>query len=201
VIHLGTVYFNRDPRPVIRAFGRFPTANPAAAGAAVLRFVGFVAPEFRGSLEAEVRRLGLDGRVELVGVVPRERALALLARSSMALVLAQGQHHMVPAKLYEAVGVGVPTMVVTETDSATGREAARLGAAVHAAEDLEGMAATMALVRDGGWPAPRAPRETVDHAHLAAALEEILRSFVEPAPGSRNEMVPDAGVPGGRSRS
>jgi hypothetical protein len=99
------------------------------------------------------------------------------------------------------VGIGVPTMVVTETDSATGREGVRLGAAVHAAEDLEGMAATMALVRDGGWPAPRVPRETVGHGHLAAALEEILRSFVEPVPTSPKEMVSGVGVPGVRSSS
>jgi glycosyltransferase involved in cell wall biosynthesis len=174
VTHLGTVYFNRDPRPVVRAFGRFLADHTAVADGARLRFVGFVAPEFRGSLDDEVRALGLTGHVELAGALPRDQALEVLANSSMALVLAQGQHHMVPGKLYEAVGIGLPVMVVTEPDSATAREGLRLGAAVHAPEDEAGMATTMATIRAGEWPGPRVPRDVVSHAHLAATLEEIL---------------------------
>src|SRR5256885_5040333 len=51
------------------------------------------------------------------------------------LVLAQYQPLCVPAKLYESVALGTPTLVIAEPDSAAAREARRLGAmTVDAAE-------------------------------------------------------------------
>jgi glycosyltransferase involved in cell wall biosynthesis len=178
ITHLGTVYFNRDPTPVLRAFARFLAAQPdaATAGSAV-RFVGNVSGDFRRRLKQTVMDLGIAEHVEIIGMVPRARALEILAESRMALVLAQGQSTMVPAKLYESVGMGLPTMVVTETDSATGREAKRLGAAVHGPDDEAGMTAVMTTAwLDGEAPDSEVPAG-VDHAHLAGKLEEFLFSL------------------------
>lgn len=179
ICHLGTVYYNRDPAPVLRALATFLAAHPGAASAgSALRFVGYVSGDFRRELERTVVDLGLTSHVEIIGAVPRERALEILAGSRMALVLAQGQDIMVPAKLYEAVGLGLRTMVVTEPDSATGREGHRLGVAVHGAEDEAGMVATMEQAWSGaGMTAGivAVPRR-VDHAHLAGELEDILNS-------------------------
>jgi glycosyltransferase involved in cell wall biosynthesis len=185
ICHLGTVYYNRDPTPVLRAFATFLAAHPDAASVcSTLRFVGYVSGDFRRELERTVGDLGLSSHVEITGAVPRERALEILAGSRMALVLAQGQDIMVPAKLYEAVALGLRTLVVTEPDSATGREGLRLGAAVHGPDDEAGMVATMEEVWAGG-------RDTgggitipsrIDHAHLAGELEGILDSVcVRPA--------------------
>jgi glycosyltransferase involved in cell wall biosynthesis len=179
ICHVGTVYYNRDPTPVLRAFASFLSANPAAASAGSrLRFVGYVSGDFRRALDQRVHDLGIAPHVEVTGAVPRERALEILATSRMALVLAQGQGIMVPAKLYEAVGLGLRTLVITEVDSATGREGSRLGAAVHDPVDEAGMVATMEEVWAGG-------RDTgggitipsrIDHAHLASKLEDVLNS-------------------------
>jgi glycosyltransferase involved in cell wall biosynthesis len=180
ICHVGTVYYNRDPIPVLRAFASFLAANPAAAAAgSMLRFVGYVSGDFRQTLEQTIDELGIARQVEIMGAVPRERALENLAASRVALVLAQGQGLMVPAKLYEAVGLGLRTLVVTETDSATGREGNRLGAHVHGSDDEAGMVATMEEVWSGGG----CNRELVtipsriDHAHLAEELESILTSL------------------------
>jgi glycosyltransferase involved in cell wall biosynthesis len=178
ITHLGTVYFNRDPTPVLRAFASFLAAHPAAASAgSTMRFVGNVAGDFRRRLEQTVAELGIATHVEINGAVPRARALEILAESRMALVLAQGQSTMVPAKLYEAIGMGLPTMVVTEADSATGREGKRLGAAVHSPDDEPGMAAVMAAVWGDGGTGDGVVPGRVDHAHLAAELEGILYSL------------------------
>jgi hypothetical protein len=185
VTHLGSVYFNRDPTPVLRAFAMFLARCPAAATAgARLRFVGSVSTGFRPVLEQTLARLGIGEHVEVTGTLPRERALAVLAGSTMALVLAQGQDVMVPAKLYEAVGMGLPTLVVTEADSATGREAERLGTAVHRPDDEAGMAATMERAWSGDWNPEGVVPPRVDHAHLAGELEEILHSVIGKRPGS-----------------
>jgi hypothetical protein len=184
--HLGSVYFNRDPTPVLRAFARFLARNPSAATAGSrLRFVGSVSTDFRPGLEQTVADLGLAQRVEITGTLARDRALEILAGSHMALVLAQGQDVMIPAKLYEAVGMGLPTLVVTEADSATGREARRLGTAVHDPDDEVGMAATMERVMSGSWNAEGVVSPCVDHAFLAGELEEILYAAV----GKRPEVT------------
>jgi hypothetical protein len=200
ITHLGAVYFNRDPAPVIHAFARFLKENPDGAPGSVLRFVGFVSPDFRHTFDQAVDDLGIRRHVEVVDAVPRDRALEMLAGSDMALVLAQGQHMMIPAKLYEAVGMGLPTLVVTERDSSTGREAERIGAAAHEPGDEAGMAATMAAawrdggargsVRAGGAPA------LVDHAHLAGELEALLRALSGPPERS---AVPTPGPAPGRT--
>jgi glycosyltransferase involved in cell wall biosynthesis len=191
ICHVGTVYFNRDPTPVLRAFAAFLTAHPAAASAgSMLRFVGYVSDDFRRGLEQTVNDLGIAPHVEVTGAVPRHRALEILAASRMALVLAQGQGIMVPAKLYEAVALGVRTMVITEVDSAAGREGSRLEAAVHAPHDEAGMVTTMEEAWAGGRNTSRAITvpTRIDHAHLAIELEGILDSVsanpVAPAVGS-----------------
>jgi glycosyltransferase involved in cell wall biosynthesis len=179
ICHLGTVYYNRDPAPVLRAFATFLATHPGAASTGSrIRFVGSVSGDFLRELERTVVDLGLTSHVEITGAVPRERALEFLAGSRLALVLAQGQDIMVPAKLYEAVGLGLRTMVVTEPDSATAREGRRLGVAVHRSEDEAGMVATMEEawsgdgMTEGIVPVPK----RVDHAHLAGELEDILNS-------------------------
>jgi glycosyltransferase involved in cell wall biosynthesis len=174
VTHLGSIYFNRDPAPALRAFAAFLTRNPLAIEAgSTLRFVGSVSTDFRPVLDATIAELGIGKHVQVTGMMPRADALQILAKSQVALVLAQSQKAMVPAKLYEALAMGVPTLVLTEDNSATAREAKRLGAAVHAPDDEHGIADTLSRLWSGaranqGLPAVR------DHSHLASYVEELL---------------------------
>lgn len=173
--HLGSLYFNRSPVPALRAFARFLARHPAAAAAgSTLRFVGSVSTDFQPTLEATIAELGIHERVEVTGMIPRDGALEILARSQVALVLAQGQPAMVPAKLYEAVGMGLPTLVLTEHDSATATEANRLGAAVHAPDDEQGITDTLSRIWSGDWAATEGLPSIRDHAHLAAEVEELF---------------------------
>jgi hypothetical protein len=176
--HLGSLYFNRSPVPALRAFAAFLARHPAAAEAgSTLRFVGSVSTDFRPVLDATIAELGIRERVQATGMMPREGALEILAKSQVALVLAQGQATMVPAKLYECVAMGLPTLVVTEHDSATAAEAKRLGAAVHDPEDEQGIADTLSRVWSGDWAPASGLPPLRDHAHLAAEVEELFHAM------------------------
>jgi hypothetical protein len=173
--HLGSLYFNRSPVPALRAFAAFLARHPAAAVAgSTLRFVGSVSTDFRPILDATIAELDIHEWVQATGMMPREGALEILAKSHVALVLAQGQATMVPAKLYESVAMGLPTLVVTEHDSATAAEAKRLGAAVHDPEDEQGIADTLSRVWSGDWAPASGLPPSRDHAHLAAEVEELF---------------------------
>jgi DNA replication protein DnaC/glycosyltransferase involved in cell wall biosynthesis len=174
VTHLGSLYFNRNPTPALRAFAAFLTRNPLAIEAgSTLRFVGSVSTDFRPALDATIAELGIGDHVQITGVMPRANALEILAKSQVALVLAQAQKAMVPAKLYEAVAMGLPTLVLTEDDSATAVEAKRLGAAVYAPDDEHGIADTLSQVWSGAWATEGLPAVR-DHSHLASEAEELF---------------------------
>ncbi len=177
VVHLGTLYLNRDPTSLLEGFVRFlRSTSPEVARESVLRFVGAAEGEHRAVVERALR--GEAGQqVKLLGYRPRKEALRLLQRSGLAVVLAQGQHEMVPAKIYESVALGVPTLVVTEPGSATARAADRFGLFRVDPDDAEGVARVLETVA-GGARATGAVRDVpVRYQDLAQHLDPFLRSI------------------------
>jgi len=67
----------------------------------------------------------------------------VVSRSRLAVVLAQEQELQIPAKLYESVAMGIPTLVVAPAASAAGVEGNRLGALVRESGDVEGIAGVL----------------------------------------------------------
>jgi len=178
IVHLGTLYHRRDPLPVIRAFGRFLRSHEDARADSRFRLVGHANPGFRERITAVAEEEGLADRVELIGRKPRKDALEVLARSNLSLVLAQNQGTAVPAKIYESIAMGIPTLAVTESTSATASAARRLGAAAYSSEDIDGMAKAMADIWEGRWNG-RIPQGTrVTYAELARDAEALLMPFI-----------------------
>lgn len=175
--HVGTLYVNRDLGPVLRAFRTFLDAHPEARSAgSALRVAGRVEGAYADAFHRAVAELELQDVVEYLGMVPPADALRLLARSSLAIVLAQGQAYQIPAKLYESLGLGVPTLVVSEQDSATTREAERVGAHAAAPEDVSQMARLLAaLWRDSAGR--RSVSEAVDYRTIARQADAVLANF------------------------
>ena len=175
LVHLGTLYHRRDPVPAVAAFARLLQRNPPMRrDGAVLRFVGRTGSAYRMAIEAKARELEVADHVELTGVLPREEALRILAGSTVSLVLAQDQETAVPAKIYEAAGMGLPALVVTESESASAHAGRRLGAAVHSPGDLEGMVRSLESAWSGEWSGELPPDTVVDYAELAKSAETIL---------------------------
>jgi len=177
IVHLGTLYHRRDPLPVIRAFSRFLRSHEDARADSKIRLIGHANPGFRERIAAVAEEEGLADRVELVGRKSRKDALEVLARSNLSLVLAQNQGTAVPAKIYESIAMGIPTLAVTESTSATASAARRLGAAAYSSEDIDGMAEAMADIWEGRWNG-RIPQGTrVTYAELAVDAESLLIPF------------------------
>jgi len=72
------------------------------------------------------------------------------------------------------VGLGVPTLVVTENDSAAADEGRRIGAMIVESGDLAGMRTILDDLVDGrsGHHHPKVP---VSYESLAVQMDEILR--------------------------
>lgn len=181
VVHLGTVYRHRDPAPAVRAFSTFVGDGGSPNGAsnrARLRFVGSVEGGHAEEIGSLASREGIADRVAVEPACGRDEALRILSSASVSLVLAQNQPTQVPGKVYEAVAMGLPTVVVTEPDSASGAAGRRLGAAVHSPNDVEGIAGAFRAAWRREWEGGPPSGVKVDYAELAADLEGALRGMV-----------------------
>jgi ABC-type hemin transport system ATPase subunit len=113
--------------------------------------------------------------VKIHGQLPRAQALELLSRSHLALVLAQDQPMCVPAKVYESVGLGVPTLVIAEKTGAAAAEARRIGAMSLDGSDVDGMKSLLKDMLSGRLPTTIAPATPVSYADLAVEMDRLLR--------------------------
>ena len=174
IAHVGTLYLNRSPTPIIAAMGailrdRGPTTTLK------LNLAGPMEPAHRERVNGEISALGLASSVKVHGVLPREQALSLLSRSHLALVLAQDQPMCVPAKMYESVGLGVPTLVIAEEKSAAAREARRIGAMTVDSGDATGLRSLLEDLLDGRIPTTLRSKTPISYAELATHMDRLLR--------------------------
>jgi hypothetical protein len=132
-------------------------------------------PAHRERVNGEISALGLASSVKVHGVLPREQALSLLTRSHLALVLAQDQPMCVPAKMYESVGLGVPTLVIAEEKSAAAREARRIGAMTVDSGDATGLRSLLEDLLDGRIPTTLRSKTPISYAELATHMDALLR--------------------------
>ena len=197
IAYVGTVYGARNVSGVLAAMRDLQRDRPELARALKLRIAGHIGSAHRERLQADIDGHGVAECVEHVGVLPRADALQLLNRSHLALVLAQGQHMMVPAKLYECVGLGVPTLVLSETTSATAREARRIGALTLDGNDVPGIRAVLEDALAGRLPGEVRPAVPISHADLARELDTALRSAAgTEAPGTAERGLGHGAAPG-----
>ena len=175
IAYAGMLYAGRDVGPVVRALRLFFERHPEAAHAgSKLRIAGAAEREHARAFATVVADAGLEPYVEMLGSLPRTEALTLVSRSRLAVVLAQQQELQIPAKLYESVAMGVPTLVVAPADTATAVEGQRVGAAVHASDDVAGIAGLLEqLWRDGRRKAP--PSAAITYDAIADQVDELLR--------------------------
>jgi glycosyltransferase involved in cell wall biosynthesis len=152
--------------------------RPEAAAALRLDVVGSVDSPNRDQMQREIAAAGLTSLVKVHGVLPRAQALELLRRSQLALVLAQGLPMSVPAKLYESVGLGVPTLVIGEGTSAAAREARRIGAMTLDDGDLDGLRSLMEDMLDGRLPSRIDSQTPISYEDLARKMDRLLQEAV-----------------------
>jgi glycosyltransferase involved in cell wall biosynthesis len=173
--YVGTLYANRNLSSVFAAMRALLRDRPEAVATLKLNVAGPLESPHREQMHDDIVAAGLTSQVSIHGVLPRAQALELLSRSHLALVLAQDQPMCVPAKLYESVGLGVPTLVIAEQASAAACEARRIGAMTLESGDVDGMRSLMEDMLAGRIP-PRIESQTpISYEHLAIKMDRLLR--------------------------
>jgi glycosyltransferase involved in cell wall biosynthesis len=198
IAYAGTVYLSRNLSPILRALPAVLDRIPAARDCLRLRIAGSMDAEHEARFAEEVTRLGLTSLVEARGRVSNAEAMDLVNRSHLALVLAQDQPAQIPAKIYECVAMGVPTLVIAESSSAAANEARRIGAMTCEPDDIAGIEQLVEKL----WSAPPAAASVsnapIGYEVIAAQMDALLRTDLgeAAAPQVRSEVGPsEARVP------
>ena len=177
IMYAGSLYFGRDLSSVLLAMREFLEQHPDALGALKLRIAGNMDAEHEARFWRDVATNGLGDLVEVLGQVSGVDALHLINRSHLTLVLAQNQPMQVPAKLYECVAMGIPTLVVAESSSAAAREARRIGAITCEPADIAGIRTTIERLWWDRTPV-LTPSAAIGYHDIAAYIDELLRGAV-----------------------
>jgi glycosyltransferase involved in cell wall biosynthesis len=172
--YAGTIYLDRDPRPLFRA------------AAAVVQELGLSPDEFGIELMGSVRRFGrvsMDsiardlGLLDYVRTRPfgtRSEALDFLAEAAMLVSLPQDSDLAIPSKVFEYVRCHAWLLALTNRDSATAQVLRGSGADVVSARDVAGIAralrARVLQYRAGQRP----PRPAVDPVYSRREQAKIL---------------------------
>jgi len=198
-VYAGTLYGSHDLGSVMQALRVFLQRHPEAAQAgSKLRVAGHADPTNARACEEQIAALGLEQHVEVLGVLPRSQALDVLSRSRLAVVLAQELEMQVPAKLYELVAMGIPTLVVAEARSAAAIEGKRLGVTVLDSGDVDGI---LRLLEELWRNAPHAPpsHTAITYGHVAARVQELLTGpgpiRMTPATDNTTALTQEAALP------
>ena len=174
IAHVGTLYANRSLSSFFAAMSGVMCTKSDAASTLRLDLAGPLESPHRERMQEEIAAAGLGSLVHVRGTLPRAQALELLSRSHLALVLAQDQPMCVPAKLYESVGLCVPTLVIAEDTSAAAQEARRIGAMTLDGRDVDGMRALLEDLLAGRIPTSIPPKAPISYADLAAQMDSLL---------------------------
>jgi glycosyltransferase involved in cell wall biosynthesis len=175
ITYVGTLYAGRNLSMVFAGIRELLKDRPEAASMLRVNVAGPMESRHREQMEKEIASMGLASIVKIYGVLPRSEALELLSRSHLALVLAQDQPMCVPAKLYECVGLCIPTLVIAEPHGAAAVEARRIGAMTLGDDDVDGMRSVLNEMLSGRLPTTIEPTTRVSYADLAAQMDRLLR--------------------------
>jgi glycosyltransferase involved in cell wall biosynthesis len=189
IAYTGTLYTGRDLGPVVRALRIFLERHPAAAEAgAKLRVAGQADAGYARAFYDAVAAAGMERHVEVLGSLPRAEALNVVSRSRLAVVLAQQQELQIPAKLYESVAMGIPTLVVAPAGSAAAVEGERVGAVVRDGADVEGMACLLERLWRDGSREPSCP-VPITYEAIAPLVDQLLQGGVRNRPALRADSA------------
>jgi hypothetical protein len=92
----------------------------------------------------------------------------------LAVVLAQELEFQIPAKLYESVAMGIPTLVVAGARSAAAVEGNRLGAIVIDPGDVGGITRSLEQLWHNGTPHPPPGHTAITYDETAALVQALL---------------------------
>lgn len=130
----------------------------------------------------EAVRFGVNDRVVLHGRVPRHEALSAVKGASLAVVVVSVEEQassdmlgMVPAKIYEAIGLGTPVLLITPSGSDATTLMTPTGLVrSFTGSQAEGMASFLRDVVSGQVPKPK-NAEIYSWTTISKTLDALLR--------------------------
>jgi glycosyltransferase involved in cell wall biosynthesis len=109
--YLGTFYWSRTPRPLLAALSSLVAEGVIPRWLLRVNFIGTVTVAEGETVDRLVLDYGLEDCVAIQGVVPYQRALVEMKKSSVLVLLApEAQNYGIPAKTFEYIGMGKPIL-------------------------------------------------------------------------------------------
>lgn len=196
ISYVGSLYVERNLSSVIRALRDLVAAHPEARDAIKLRVAGGMEERHAARFWSDVNSADLASMVEVYGRVSGSEALELINRSHLTLVLAQRQPLQVPAKLYECVAMGVQTLVIGDTPSASESEARRIGALVCESNDVDGIRSVIEHL----WLNPTGftqPTGSIGYDAIAGEMDALLSDDTMPPAKTAAASLPTVSAASG----
>ena len=179
VVYAGSMYLDRDPRPLLRATALVVRELGLGPDAFRLEFIGHVS-NFNGiPLTTLAREEGIAAHVTVHASMPRRELFALLRQSAVLVNLAQDSDLAIPSKIYEYAGFPSWLLAFAEPHSATALLLRNSGADVVRPDDSQAAASMLRRsfleYQRGVRPAPIAMQERFTRRHQAGVLFDALR--------------------------
>lgn len=198
IIYAGSFYFGRTPEPIFQAIQELIREGAVEKSAFCVRLIGHCRSVGGRPIDEMIQRYGLGEVVEVLEPVSYSRAIEMITRSHLALLLAPNQPHQIPAKLYDYMGAGTRVLAIAkEGATADLIRRAEIGAVFESA-DVAGIRRFIAQAfTDRGT----AERETSHEAtkqfeldsianRLADELDHLYVSRSSGAPASVSSLPP-----------
>jgi hypothetical protein len=121
LLYAGTLYFNRDPFPLLEAFASLVRSAGVDRRRVSFTLVGNCAAWNDRSLTAWVETEGLADCVHILPAVAPAAVREMMVASEVLVNFAQGQRDQIPAKVYDYIASGREMLLIAETDSDAAR--------------------------------------------------------------------------------
>jgi hypothetical protein len=199
VMYAGSVYLDRDPRPLLKAVAAVVRDLRLEPGQLWLEFIGNARAYCGVSISALAEAEGLREFVRQHEHQPRRRLLEMLSDAAMLVSLPQDSHMAIPSKVFEYMSFPAWLLAFATPESATGALLLGTGADVVDPGDVEGAASVLRRRflehRAGVRPVPIASQERFTRRHQADVLFGSLARLLEGHPVPSPVVVAPAHLP------
>ena len=113
ITYAGNLYMNRDPAPVFRALRTLIECGEIARDEVSVELIGSCESSEGRGIEEIVSEAGIEGCVEMTGMLSRSETLRRLLRSDLLLLLAEGLVIQIPGKTFEYLETRRPILALT----------------------------------------------------------------------------------------
>ena len=191
LLHAGSLYGGRDPRPVFRALASAIASGRIDRDRFRLQLLGIVAGA-AADLERGAKEAGVADVVELLPRTDHRGSLAAMRKASALLLLQQGTTMSVPAKLYEYMAAGKRIFAICDEGETASLVRASGAGAVAAATDPRALEdALVAFVNAHDSAQPSIDRALFDGAVGAAKIRSIVEAVARRDVAAPASTAPD----------